>query len=402
MTELPIRTATAADWPAVEELRGLVSHRDWDGSDEISRALYEPDRGLVVEDTGRIVGHACAYTRTLSVPGGTLPAAHVTKVGVAPTHTRRRLLTRMMHRQLAEAPEPLAVLWATEARIYGRFGYGIATRRYSFTIDTREVRLPAPREPGRLRMASVAEARPALQQVYEAVRVHRPGWSDRDDRWWARILADRPEDRNGATALRVTLHEGPGGVDGYALWRVKDEWSGTGPQSQVRVREVVAAGADAYLSLWRFLLGVDLARSVTLWLAGPDEPLLHLVDEPRRLGITVGDGLHLRLVDLPAALTGRRYATAVDVVLEVTDELRPDNAGRWRLTADGDAVSCDRTTDPPDLACDIADLAAAYLGGSTLGALAAAGRVVELRAGALTRASAAFAWHPAPSGLEIY
>jgi len=200
----------------------------------------------------------------------------------------------------------------------------------------------------------------------------------------------------------VTLHEGPGGVDGYALWRVKDEWSGTGPQSQVRVREVVAAGADAYLSLWRFLLGVDLARSVTLWLAGPDEPLLHLVDEPRRLGITVGDGLHLRLVDLPAALTGRRYATAVDVVLEVTDELRPDNAGRWRLTADGDAVSCDRTTDPPDLACDIADLAAAYLGGSTLGALAAAGRVVELRAGALTRASAAFAWHPAPSGLEIY
>lgn len=402
MTELPIRTATAADWPAVEELRGLVSHRDWDGSDEISRALYEPDRGLVVEDTGRIVGHACAYTRTLSVPGGTLPAAHVTKVGVAPTHTRRRLLTRMMHRQLAELPEPVAVLWSTEARIYGRFGYGIATRRYSFAIDTREVRLPAPREPGRLRMATVAEARPDFQRVYEAVRVHRPGWSDRDDRWWARVLADPPAAREGATALRVTLHEGPDGVDGYALWRVRNEWSATGPQGEVRVKEVVAAGLDAYLSLWRFLLSVDLTRSVTYWMGGPDEPLLHLVDEPRRLGVTVADGLHVRIVDLPAALTGRRYAVPVDVVLEVTDELRPGNAGRWRLTADGDAVACERTTDPADLACDIADLGAAYLGGVTLAALAAAGRVAELRAGTLARASAAFAWHPAPYGLEIF
>src|SRR5690606_3971888 len=113
-------------------------------------------------------------------------------------------------------------------------------------------------------------------------------------------------------------------------------------------------------------------------------------------GARLADALWVRVVDVPAALSARRYVAPVDVVLEVTDDLLPGNAGRWRLVADASGVArCTRTEAPADLACDVAALGAAYLGGASLGALGAAGRVVERRPGALAAASVAFGWHRA-------
>lgn len=407
MSDLAIRRGTPDDWPAVSNLMSTVflDTSSDDQEDSAWRSTFEPDRSLVIEDGDEVVGHAGAFTRDLVVPGGPLPAAHVTMVGVAPTHRRQGLLTRMMHRQLAEVPEPVAVLWASEGRIYPRFGYGMASARVSLSIDAREVRLPEPGGTGRLRSAPVEKARPELERVYESVWRDRPGWSGRDANWWTKILADPPAARQGASALRVTLHEGAAGVDGYALWRVKPEWSPAGPRGEVHVREVVTADLDAYLRLWHLLLSVDLTRSARFRLSGLGEPLLHLVDEPRRLGPQLSDGLYVRVVDVPRALAGRQYATGLDLVLGVTDPHNQANTGRWRLTADpaGSApASCTRTDQPPDLACDIVDLGAAYLGGTTLGALGAAGRVHELRPGALAAASAAFGWHRAPAGAEIF
>jgi predicted acetyltransferase len=134
-----------------------------------------------------------------------------------------------------------------------------------------------------------------------------------------------------------------------------------------------------------------------------DEPLLQLVNEPRRLDARIADALWLRIVDLPAALAARQYAADVDLVLDVTDELLTDNAGRWRLRASAfGGASCERTTDEADLACDVKALGAAYLGDQVLGGLAAAGQVRELRAGAVARAAAAFGWHRTPSAIEVF
>jgi predicted acetyltransferase len=400
-SQLAIRPGTADDWPAVVHLMASLFHNP--PEEEFSMAeLYEPERSLVSEDGGTMVGHAVALTRDLTVPGGTVPTAHVTMVGVAPTHRRRGLLTQMMHRQLREVSEPIAALWASEGAIYPRFGYGMATQRVGFAVDTREVRLPEPTAPGRLRTVPLAEARPALMEVYEAARPHRPGWSSRNERWWDKLLADPAEQRAGATERRLTVHDGAAGPDGYALWRVKGEWGPGGPQGEVRVTEVVATTPDAELALWRFLLAIDLTRSVTRWLGGLDDPLLYLASDPRRLGTTLGDGLFVRIVDLPAALSARRYAAPVDVVLEVADPLLPGNAGRWRLVGDSEKATCTRTDQAADLACGIAELGAAYLGGIRLAALGAAGRVFELRPETLAPTSTALGWHRAPAGLEIF
>ncbi|GID97255.1 GNAT family N-acetyltransferase [Amorphoplanes digitatis] len=406
-----IRTGDADDWAEVSDLLGHVFHETIDQQARDAEAsVVEAERTLVADDAGAVVGHAAAYSRELTVPGAIVPAAHVSLVGVAPTHRRRGLLTRLMHRQLgdiaAAGREPIAVLWASESKIYPRFGYGPAAQRLRLEIPTREVRPPAALVPGsgsRLRMVAPADAIAEFAKIYEQLRPERTGWSSRDDRWWRYVLADIESQRDGSTALHGVVHDTPQGPTGYALWRTKSRWDRLGPDCEVQIREVVAADPATYAALWNFLLKTDLARSATMHFAAVDEPLQYLVDEPRRLGSTLVDGLWIRVVDLPKALAARAYAAPVDVVLDVTDPLLTANTGRWRLRADPDGVAtCTPTDDTADLACTILELGSAYLGATSLAALGAAGTVRELTPGALRRATTAFSWHRLPNPTEVF
>jgi predicted acetyltransferase len=134
-----------------------------------------------------------------------------------------------------------------------------------------------------------------------------------------------------------------------------------------------------------------------------DDPIPQLLVNARALLSDVGDALWVRLVDLDRALTARRYAAGCDLVFAVTDRFCPWNEGRWRLRAGADgAAEVARTEAEADLACDTTDLASAYLGGIRLSALAAAGRVRELRPGAVLAASRAMAGDAEPYCLDVF
>jgi predicted acetyltransferase len=402
-----LRVATAEDYNDSDRMAQEFFNEAWDAeTTEIERSVFEPERTtLAISPDGELAGQVAAFTRDLTVPGGSVPAGHVTMVGVRATHRRRGLLRRMITAQLADIRgrgEPVAVLWASEGRIYQRFGYGLAANRILMETDSEvEVNQPAPPGPSRLRSITVADAPDVLAKIYDQVRLARPGYSNRTDAWWRYVLQDQESVRQGATPLRVTVHEGASGVDGYALWRVKNEWSHS-PKGQVRLRELVAGNPVAYHALARFVLDVDLTRSVRYAFAAPDEPLLQMVNEPRRLDAKLLDALWVRVTDLPAALSARRYVAPIDVTIEVSDAILAENAGTWRLTGDPDSATCTRTDAPPQLRLDIAALGAAYLGGATLTQLAATGRVVELAPGALARASVAFGWYCEPAATEVF
>jgi len=405
--DVTIGIASETDWDAIYSTMSLAFNEDGDEqSSKAERKAFEPERVLVARRRGEIVGTAGILTRRMAVPGTTVPTGHVTMVSVASTARRQGVLTRFMKQQFADmqtAGEPIAALWASEARIYQRFGYGLAARRLSMSIDTREVRMNEPAGEPNLRPAVASELPKVLADIYEQVYPQRPGWSERHNGTWDYKLADPPGRRGGATRLQITLHEGESGVDGYALWRVKSDWDGRGPKGEVRVHEVVTLNDTAYRALWAFLLTVDLARSTSAWMTAIDEPVQFLVNEPRRLGMEIGDALWVRIIDLPAALAARHYAAPADVVFEVADERLPGNAGRWRLTAQPDGTAtCVSTVDEPDLQCDIRALASAYLGDAVFGGLHAAGLVREARPGALAATAAAFTWHRAPVSIEIF
>ena len=363
--------------------------------------LFEPDRAIGAYDGDRIVGTAGAFGYQLTVPGGVLPAAGVTIVGVQPTHRRQGILRRMMRLQLDgihERGEPLAILWASEGSIYQRFGYGLATVAAKVKVERdrsafRTTHIPA----GTIRFVDADEAARLFPPVYAAVQPDRPGFFDRSETYWRDAFLRDPEHwREGATAAYHIVHETAGVTDGYARYRVRERWDDEGPQSTIRVVEKLATNPAADLDLWRFLLDIDLMKNLEWWNLAPDDPILLSVLEPRRIGLSLGDGIWLRIVDVAPALAGRRYATDGRLVIELADESCAWNDGTWSLRVEGGVALVEPTTDAADITCDTTDLAAAYLGAFGVRQLADAGRVRELSPGAVSRADAMFRTERAP------
>lgn len=401
-----MRPISADEWPGFLRMLMCAFHEDLQQDvADAERKIFEPDRSLAVFDASQVVATSGAFGRELSIPGATVPAAHVSLVSVLATHRRRGLLTRMMHRQLRDVHEagrePVAVLWASEEPIYGRYGYGPASHQVGIRADTREVRVTGDRADGRLRLVEPAEAVKDLAQVYESARPHRPGFSSRQGPWWEYRLTDIERHRKGATERRCVLYETGDGVVGYALWRSRNEWGDAGPNGEVTVEELVCPDPDGYAELWRFLFDIDLTRNLTARFLAVDEPLFFLVDGPRRLTRSLDTALFLRIVDVPSALCARRYAAPIDLVIEVADDVLPENVGRWHLVGDTTQARCEPTRAPADLRLDVRELGAIYLGGTSLRSLATAG-LVEGRPETVTTANQAFGWSVAPLAPEIF
>ncbi|MFE3270628.1 GNAT family N-acetyltransferase [Streptomyces sp. NPDC059215] len=369
---------------------------------ELWSELTEYDRSLGIWEGERCVGTAGAFSFRVTVPGGaSVPAAGITMVSVAATHRRRGLLTSMMRRQLDDIRswgEPLAVLTASEPAIYGRFGYGIATYQHHAEIDTTRVRLSVP--PGTddvgLRFAAPADVLDACESVYARVVPGRPGMLARRPGWDRLTLLDPESERDGASPLQCVVAERDGEVVGYARYRIRPDHDHTGAKATVVLDELQALDPAADAALWRLLFDLDLTTTLRTRGRPVDESWQHMVSDIRRCAVRVRDALHVRLVDVDAALEARTYQAPVDVVFEVEDAFCPWNEGRWRLTGDAKGASCVPTREPADLALSVRELGAAYLGGVSLVSLAAAGRVRELRQGALAEASVAFSSAVAP------
>jgi predicted acetyltransferase len=343
----------------------------------------------------------------MAVPGGAVvPTAGLSMVHVAATHRRQGVLRLMMRRVLddvrAAGEEPLTVLTASEPGIYGRFGYGMATRQLDADIDTSRVTLQVPPAADRIRLRLVSDAgsvRDVCEAVYARRVAARPGMLQRAPGWEGLPLLDPPGERSGATPLACVLAEDEHGeVRGYARYALKSEWDAQDvARGSVLLRDLEALDTASYGALWRYLFGIDLMPVLRVRNRPVDDPWLHMVgDNVRRCRPRWRDSLFARPVEVGAALQARTYSSPVDVVLEIADYFCPWNAGRWRLSGDGTGAVCERTVEAADLTLSVRELGAAYLGGTTLRALSLAGRVQEQREGALGAASGAFATDLAP------
>jgi predicted acetyltransferase len=391
---LEYRSPTADEFAAVLRTTHAAFGEELKDDDlERQRRLMTPDRVLAAWDDGRPVGVTASFPFELTVPGGQAKAAGVTWVGVLPSHRRRGILRELMLRQLEDVHqrgEPLAILWASESLIYGRFGYGAAAPVTSLNAERAAFALrDDPGARGSVRLVDADEAAELFPPIYERIRRERPGMLSRTEDWWTQgRLADPEHWREGSGPKFYALLEVDGEPAGYALYRIASKWGDDGtPQGEVRIVEAFATSPAATSELWRFLFGIDLITRVKSQTADTAWPLFLMVSDPRRLHQSAGDGLWLRLVDLEAGLRARRFEQSEPVVLEVTDEVLPRNAGRWSVGPE----SSERSEADPDVALDVTDLACAYLGAFTFERLAAAGRARELRPGGLARGTALFA-----------
>jgi predicted acetyltransferase len=362
----------------------------------------EVERMHAAFEGDRPVGGAGAFTFRMSVPGGALiPAAGITVVGVLPTHRRRGILTSLMREQLADCRargDLVAYLWASEAPIYGRFGYGLASRSGAASIAKERTQFALPFESrGTVRLVDLEEAARTFPPLYEQVVEQRPGMFLRSKDWWeTRKLFDDPARRQGGPK-NLALLERDGKPAGYAIYNVKQDWAAGVSKGIVNIVEVVAPTPDASRELWRWLLDFDWTSEFSANLLPLDHELFMLLAEPRRMQFRVDDGVWVRLIDVGGALSARTYNEG-EIVLEVEDTFLPENAGRWRVTSSG----ADRTEDAADLRLDVTGLGSVYLGGFTFDALVRGSRAQELTADAAFRADALFRTNIEPWCPEIF
>ncbi|MEU2241244.1 GNAT family N-acetyltransferase [Streptomyces sp. NPDC018338] len=375
-------------------------------------AALENDRNLIaVTADGRPVGTAGAYSFELTLPGGAVtPVAGVSGVGVLPSHRRQGVLSAMMRRQLADVRtrgEYLSVLLASEAPIYGRFGYGPATYTRRLTVTRSQAAFAAPRargaaadadagsgsSSGSVEVLRSADCGDILEEVYDRYRRAQPGALSRPHRWWERRAGQPPI----SPAPRyVAVHRDADGVpDGYASYTL-------GESDTLKVDETIAADDAVFTALARFLLGHDLVSQVVFRHFPPEHPLRWQLTDFRAGQVDKDtDWLWVRLLDVPRALTARGWFVDGELVLDVDDPFLGEH-GRHLLTVRDGKAECVPTDREPDLSLDVRDLGSVYLGGTAPSALARAGHIRAHRPGAAALADALFGAERTPHCLHWF
>jgi predicted acetyltransferase len=389
---ITFRTAGESDWPAVCDADGRGFGFAYTPERmESARTIHDVSRFELAFDGKEIVALVGAYSLQVTVPGGDqLPMGGLTWVSTATTHRRQGLLTKLMARSLADVDrrgEPVAMLGASEGGIYERYGFGVATHDRTTVIDRRftQIRPEFRPKPGAVRFVKDDAALSHVTEIWSRFHRLRSGELDRNAAWH-RFLFDRDAEPDGSYSPTFYLAH----RDGYARYRIEQQWNDGQPSSNMRLLELAATTGDAHAALWHTLLGVDLVGTITSRQIPVDDPLPYLLTDPRALRTTaLNDGIWVNVRDVATCYAARRYSTNDQLVVEV-------NGARWLIDGSPDGASCKKVRTRPDLVMDHGSLGALLLGGVRPSALAA-GRRLEARNGdALRRADVFFVTSPQP------
>ena len=341
-----VRPAEAEEMPEFVRICSLSL-----AMDEAGFAAMRPEWTLCAFEDGRLATCYGRWPFTMRLNGAPVPVAAVTTVSTLPVYRRRGHLRAIMDADFRRLHEqegpPIAALYASLAAIYQRFGYAVVSTHYSYRVEPRYLAFAHPGlVRGELREVTRDDSG-LLNDLLKRFRAPRTGDIHRSRAVWEYgALAPPPaghtlsllvyeEDRESLGYVIYTT--GPGGFDG------------PGPRLALNVRDLVWLTPAAYRAVWEHLLRFDLVREVTWGTVPADDPLPHLLLEPRMLNATARDGICGRIVDLPRALPGRPYGGAGTLTFEVLDEMCPWNAGRWRMETSGPETAVQRTTEEPQV-----------------------------------------------------
>lgn len=389
---IELRAPTDDDWAEACRIDGRnFGHSYTEESTAAARRLADLSRFRIITDGSEIVAIGGSYALDVALPGGAaVPMGGVTWISVSVTHRRQGLLTQLMdalHRDIDERGEPLASLYASEGGIYERFGYGAATQIRSVTIEARRATIRSEHrpDPGSVRFAEPDAAAAAMSERWERWWRERAGEVRRSEAH-RELLAERRAVPDGRwTAAQVLLHD-----DGYAAYRLRQDWDRGHPRHELDVIEFAAVTIAARAALWHTLLSVDLVGSITSRQVPVDDPLPYLLDDPRLVRTNdLNDGVWAHVLDVPVAFGARTYATTDRLVVET-------ERGRWSIDGSPEGGEAKAVRSKPDITLTHASLGALLYGGVRPSVLAAGHRLTPRSADALRRADVFFPTAIAP------
>lgn len=364
------------------------------------RALVPTTQAWAAFDSGTIVATAATLDTAIGVPGGgSLAMAGLTMVTVRPTHRRRGLMRALIQAHLDDArTRGLAIsgLWASEAAIYGRFGYGVAAFHDAIEIaDARALAVAAGRELDEVAWADDSRAREHEPVIYARATANRPGIVRRSEVWWReRRFVESRFHADGASRRRHVLARRGGEPVGYVTYRQRPSITDGTFDGKVEIIELVGIDPRAEATLWRFVCAIDLFPHVKWWAAPVDDTLTWIVDDPRRVSRKRLDNLWLRVNHPGVALAARRYPADGTLCFAIDD-------GTWELVVRDGRGQCAKTSRAAELQLGRAALGSLLLGGVSATELARAA-LVHGDAAAITMADRLFASVIAPWCAEVF
>ncbi len=393
---IELRASTWDDFPSVKVINargenGYRSQVDFDAH----RLVFTPDRSIMAFDGKNMVGNALSYEMDMYIPGGISKIAAVASVSVQATHRRKGINRSIMKYQLEDIhsrQEPLAVLQASESIIYGRYGYGMASFESNLEIEkTRSAYAIDQVSEGQPYFIEESEAREIFPQIYAKAIENRVGMVSRKENWWEFRFRE-PGLKGGDPKSWFIKYQKDGINDGYLRYTIDD--------TELNIIELMASSHDAYSSLWRLCLDMDLVDIIKAEHRPVDEELKWMLADPRRLVEHSCDRYWVRLVDVKKALSQRSYSIDGSLILEVKDSFLPWNQEVVELRSESGESSCATSNRNPDIVLSAGDLGAVYLGGINFSTLLAAGRIEEVTKGSVTKANLMFSTTRNPWGFD--
>lgn len=367
--------------------------------DDRFRQLVTSDQAWAAFDGPHIVATAASYNMTIAIPGGSSPIAGLTQVTVRPTHRRRGLLRALIGHHLDDAKaRGLAIsgLWASEAKIYRRFGYGVAAIHDHVELaNAHAVNFIDGGERDQVAWIDETQARDIMPAVYATATSGRPGTVRRTEVWWReRRFLEAPFIRAGASRRRHVVALRAGAPVGYVSYRQRGGFDTGQPSGKLEIIELIGVDARAEATLWQFVMRVDLFPTV-IWANAPtDLALPWMIDDWRRVQRTRGDNIWLRIDDVGVALARRRYQNDGALCIAV-------DGVTWELLVQAGIGQCTLSSKAPDITLDQATLGSLYLGSVPAYQLAAAG-CIGGTAAAVAATDRLMAWPVAAWCAEIF
>jgi predicted acetyltransferase len=320
--------------------------------------------------------------------GNAIPVAGVNSIGTLPIY-RRRGYVRKIHKAHFEllhekGEQPIAILFASMAAIYQRYGYAVTSTYNAYNVEPRYLQFLFPQAtPGTFRELG-DDAFGLLVDLYRRFRADKIGYIHRSrDQWNYDILSQPPA----GGLLNTVVYEEDGEPLGYVIYTV-DQIRDAGhrrPNHRIVIRDLVWLTVSAYRAAWEYFASMDLARYIFWRGVPPDDALPHVLLEPRMLNMTSHDGLMGCIVDVERAMTKRGYEEEGVLTFEIIDELCPWNQGRWKLETFPTGSSISRTGDEPQLVMPISTMAMLVFGQISASEAARMGRLEVKEDSSLSR-----------------
>tara|TARA_B100001245_G_scaffold202815_1_gene163369 strand:- start:3504 stop:4697 length:1194 start_codon:yes stop_codon:yes gene_type:complete len=393
---IELKTSTWDDFPLVKIINargenGYRTQADFDAH----QLVFTPERSIMAFDGKHMVGNALSYEMDMYIPGGLSKIAAVASVSVQATHRRKGINRAIMKYQLEDIysrGEPLAVLQASESIIYGRYGYGLASFESNLEIEkTRSAYAVEHASTGQTYFVEESEAREIFPQIYSKATENRNGMVTRKENWWEFRFRE-PGLKGGDPKSWFVKYQENGQDDGYLRYTI----NGT----ELNVIELIASSHEAYSSLWRICLDMDLIDVIKAEHRPADDELKWMLADPRRLVEHSSDRYWVRLVDVRTALSQRSYSLDGSLILKIQDDFLPWNKQVVELSSESGKSSCTISNKTPDIILTAGDLGAVYLGGINFSTLLSANRIEEVTEGSVVRANLMFSASRKPWGFD--